>query len=45
MNAFIIIACLAIATYVVIYRMNTGETVYKYISRRATRVYEKYAPY
>lgn len=45
MNIAILIGCLIIATYVVVYRMNTGESVYKYISKKATGVYEKYAPY
>lgn len=45
MNALILVACLIIAVYVVVYRMNTGENVYKYISRKASGIYEKYAPY
>lgn len=31
--------------YVTLYRRNTGENVYKYITRNVGMVYEKYAPY
>lgn len=40
---FIIIG--AIFVFVVAYRRNTDENVYKYISRNVSAIYDKYAPY
>lgn len=40
---FLIIAFIVI--FVIAYRNNTGENVYKYISRQAGNIYDKYAPY
>jgi len=40
---FILVA--VIAVFVIVYRKETGENVYKYISRNLQVVYEKYAPY
>jgi len=34
-----------IAIYIVVYRRNTGENVYKYIITQATSIYDRYAPY
>ena len=34
-----------IAVYVIVYRVNKGQNVYRFITRQATSVYEKYAPY
>ncbi|MGI6329596.1 MAG: hypothetical protein ACOXZR_01895 [Bacilli bacterium] len=34
-----------IAIYVLVYRKNAGENVYKYIIEQASAIYEKYAPY
>lgn len=31
--------------FVVLYRRNTGDNVYKFISQQALNIYEKYAPY
>ena len=36
---------LAIATVVLIARRNPGENVYKYVTNKATDMYDKYAPY
>ena len=40
---FIIIAIILLFIYV--YRINTGDSVYKFIANQATTIYEKYAPY
>ncbi|MDD4547820.1 MAG: hypothetical protein PHI05_03675 [Bacilli bacterium] len=40
---FIIIG--AIFVFIVAYRRNTDENVYKYISRNVSAIYDKYAPY
>ena len=40
---FIIIAFIII--FVLAYRNNNGENVYKYITKQASVLYEKYAPY
>ena len=34
-----------IVVFVVIYRNNNGQNVYKYISDQAIGLYDKYAPY
>lgn len=36
---------LAIAIFIIVYRKNPGENVYKYVANQVGRVYEKYAPY
>ena len=40
---FVIIAIILLFIYV--YRINTGDSVYKYVTNQVTTVYEKYAPY
>ncbi len=46
MGAFTeLIILIIIALFVVIYRRNPGENVYKFVAGNATKVYEKYAPY
>lgn len=40
---FILVA--VIAVFVMVYRKETGENVYKYISRNLQGIYDKYAPY
>lgn len=45
MTSAIFVAVAAILIYIVVYRRNTGENVYKYISRQVTNVYDQYAPY
>ncbi len=40
-----LVILLVIALFVVVYRMRSGENVYKYVSGKVTDVYEKYAPY
>ena len=40
-----LIILLLIAIFVLIYRRNPGENVYKFVASNATRVYNKYAPY
>lgn len=40
---FIIIAIILL--FIFIYRINTGENVYKFIVNNVNNVYEKYAPY
>ena len=43
---FIMMAIIAfIMIYVIVYRMNTGENVYKYISKNVSATYEKVSPY
>ena len=41
----VLILLLAIAIYVVSYRLNKGENVYKFLITSVTNAYEKYAPY
>ena len=36
---------LFIAIFVIIYRMNTGDNVYKFFVEQVSGVYNKYAPY
>ena len=45
MTNLVFILCAVIIIFVFIYRKDTGENVYKYISRQARNVYDKYAPY
>ncbi len=45
MTGFIFIAIAFILIFIVVYRKNSGENVYKYISRNVIQVYEKFAPY
>ena len=40
---FVLVAVVLI--YIVVYRRNTGESVYKYVSRQVGNIYEQYAPY
>ena len=40
---FVIIAIILLFIYV--YRINTGDSVYKYVTNQVTTIYEKYAPY
>ncbi|CCY28748.1 MAG: hypothetical protein SOT41_04195 [Candidatus Faecisoma sp.] len=45
MNEFIFIAIAFILIFIIVYRKNSGENVYKYISRNVGLIYEKFAPY
>ena len=45
MNEFIFIAIAFILIFIIVYRRNSGENVYKYISRNVGLIYEKFAPY
>lgn len=45
MNEFIFIAIVFILIFIIVYRKNSGENVYKYISRNVGLIYEKFAPY
>ncbi len=45
MQPFIFVAILIITVFVIAYRKNSGENVYKYIMTQTTTVYNKYAPY
>ena len=40
---FVVVAIILI--YIIAYRRNTGENVYKYVLRQVTNVYDQYAPY
>ena len=40
---FVIIAIILL--FIFVYRINTGENVYKYITNRVSTIYERYAPY
>ena len=40
-----LIILLIIAIFVLIYRRNPGENVYKFVAGNAARIYDKYAPY
>ena len=43
---FLIFGSIAfIIIFVVIYRQNSGQNVYKYVANQAGTLYEKYAPY
>lgn len=45
MNEFIFIVIAFILIFIIVYRKNSGENVYKYISRNVGLIYEKFAPY
>ena len=45
MSATIFVIIAIILLFIFVYRINTGENVYKYITNRASLVYERYAPY
>ena len=45
MNGLMFILIAAILIFIVIYRKNSGENVYKYIITQAAGAYNKYAPY
>ena len=45
MNEFIFITIAFILIFIIVYRKNSGENVYKYISRNVGLIYEKFAPY
>ena len=45
MNVLIFIIVAFIVIFVIAYRNNNGENVYKYISKQALGLYDKYAPY
>lgn len=46
MNIFIIMALIAfILIYILLYRQNKGESVYKYITRQTSAAYERISPY
>lgn len=45
MTGLIFILISAIIIFVVVYRMNSGTNVYKFISKQAMQMYDKYAPY
>ena len=45
MSATIFVIIAIILLFIFIYRINTGESVYKFITNRASTVYERYAPY
>ena len=40
-----IFVVIAIVIFLIIYRKNTGDTSYKFISKSMTNTYNKYAPY
>ena len=40
-----LVILLLIAAFVLIYRRNPGENVYKFVAGNATKIYDKYAPY
>ena len=40
-----LIILLLIAAFVIIYRKNNGDNVYKFVSEQVTTAYDKYAPY
>ena len=40
-----LIILLVIAVFIITYRKNTGENVYKFFAKEAANVYDKYAPY
>lgn len=45
MTALIFILVALILIFIVVYRKNSGENVYKYIIKQTTAAYEKFAPY
>ena len=44
MTFMIFVAITVILVFVMVYRKNTGESVYKYIIKNATNLYDQYAP-
>ena len=40
-----LVLLLLIALFVISYRRNDGESVYKFIAKEVTGLYDKYAPY
>ena len=42
-TVFVIIALIIL--FIFVYRINTGESVYKFVTNRVSLVYERYAPY
>ena len=45
MTFFIFALVAFIVVFIIAYRKNSGQNVYKYISQQATSIYDKYAPY
>ncbi len=45
MDAIVFIIIAFIIIFIIVYRKNTGENVYKYIIRQVGSAYNKYAPY
>ena len=45
MTTFIFLAIIFIMIFIVVYRKNTGENFYKYVTRNVGTLYDKYAPY
>ena len=45
MTGMIITLVAVILIYIIIYRKQDGENVYKYFSKQASFIYEQYAPY
>lgn len=45
MTAIIFAIIIIITVFIIIYRNNNGENVYKYITDQTTLLYDKYAPY
>ena len=45
MTATIFVIISIIILFIYVYRINTGDNVYKYITNQVTTVYERYAPY
>ena len=45
MTLFIFALVTFIVIFIIAYRKNSGQNVYKYISSQVTSIYDKYAPY
>ena len=45
MTTTIFVAIAFILLFIFIYRLNTGNSFYKYVTTQVTNIYEKYAPY
>ena len=45
MTQLVFIVCAIIIIFIVVYRMDTGENAYKYVSQQISYAYEQYAPY
>ncbi len=45
MNELVFVLVAFILIFIIVYRKNTGENVYKYIVRQTGNLYNKYAPY